>query len=279
MKKKRQTDERGKPMRRRARLADAREWLSSHRGPNLQEEYARWYGVDRLCTVIELRLLGEPISEEHVAQVRADLEQHAKVRASQRAAARAAVPVKSGKKRKKKRGKKRAALAPDIPIDLRYGDKSSLGWAPSAFDPDEDRPLEYELLEDARDLQLRVIGTEVVRRREEIVCVRLTLTDDPVLLAKRGWGLVYAIGALSFADADADLDFAESDRWRAGDMLRCLSFERGRLRFQADRVRGRCMRTTIEIDPDGKIRIETVGRGEAALRWISTLRAKKGTPM
>jgi len=62
-------------------------------------------------------------------------------------------------------------------------------------------------------------------------------------------------------------------------MLRCLSFERGRLRFHADRVRGRCMRTTIELDPDGKIRIETVGRGEAALRWISTLRAKKGTPM
>ena len=258
-----------KRMRRPARLADAREWLSSHRGTNVAEDYARWYGVDTLCAVIELRLLGEPISEERVAQVRADLEQRAKERVIKRAAALAAqreqeraTSEKKRAKSKRTRAKKRAALTSDIPFDLQYGD--------------EDCPPEGELLEDARDLQLRVIGTDVVRREEEIVCVRLILTDDPAQLAKRGWGLIYAIGMLSFADADADLDFAESDRWRTGDMLRCLSFERGRLRFHADQVRGRCMKTTVEIDQEGKIRIKTESRGDAALRWISKLRAKNG---
>jgi hypothetical protein len=283
-----------KRMRRRARLADAREWLSTHRGANVVEDYARWYGVDLLCTVIELRRLGEPISEERVAQVRADLEQRARERTAARAAQRAnkhATSEQQRAKRKRTRAKQRALLASDIPFDLRYGDESVLGWpwtgdgcgaeegrTPSTFDGDEDRSLEYELLADTRDLQLRVIGTQVVRREEEIVGVRLILTDDPAQLAKCGWGLIYAIGMLSFADADADLDFAERDRWRTGDMLRCLSFEQGRLRFHADEVRGRCMRTTVEIDPEGKILIETAGRGEAALRWISKLRAREGTP-
>ena len=81
-----------KHMRRPARLADAREWLSTHtpRPANVAEDYARRYGVDLLCAVIELRLIGEPISEERVAQVRANLELRARERASRRAEACAA---------------------------------------------------------------------------------------------------------------------------------------------------------------------------------------------
>jgi hypothetical protein len=111
----------------------------------------------------------------------------------------------------------------------------------------------------------------------ECVRIRVTLEADPAALARCTWGLVFAIGALSFDDAAADLDLAESDEWTAGDMLRHLSFERGWLRFQADHVRGRRMKTTIEIDPDGRITLGAVDRGDAALRWLSRLQVKQAT--
>jgi hypothetical protein len=52
-------------------------------------------------------------------------------------------------------------------------------------------------------------------------------------------------------------------------------FDHGRLHFYADYVRGRCLKTTVDIDKDGKIVVETVNRGEAATRWISKLQGKK----
>ena len=58
-------------------------------------------------------------------------------------------------------------------------------------------------------------------------------------------------------------------------MLRHLEFRSGHLYFDADYVRGRCLKTTIEITSDGIITIETVNRGEAALRWVDKLKGKK----
>jgi hypothetical protein len=59
------------------------------------------------------------------------------------------------------------------------------------------------------------------------------------------------------------------------DLLRHLTFVRGRLHFYADYVRGRMVKTTVEIDEDGKILLETVNRGEAATRWVAKLQGKK----
>lgn len=58
-------------------------------------------------------------------------------------------------------------------------------------------------------------------------------------------------------------------------MLRHLTYSGGRLRFHADYVRGRCVKTTIEIDPEGQIAITTTNRGEAATRWVARLQGKK----
>jgi hypothetical protein len=70
------------------------------------------------------------------------------------------------------------------------------------------------------------------------------------------WGLIFALGVLSFADARprgiSGIDFAEKDDWCVGDMLRHLRFERGRLHFHADYVRGRMMKTTIDIDKEAR---------------------------
>ena len=42
-----------------------------------------------------------------------------------------------------------------------------------------------------------------------------------------------------------------------------------------DYLRGRCVKTTVEIGSDGKVLLETVNRGKAALKWIARLQGKK----
>jgi hypothetical protein len=42
-----------------------------------------------------------------------------------------------------------------------------------------------------------------------------------------------------------------------------------------DYLRGRCVKTTVEVSSDGKALVETVNRGQAATRWVERLRGKK----
>ncbi len=105
------------------------------------------------------------------------------------------------------------------------------------------------------------------------------MQDEPDVLSSCALPLIYALGVLSFADARprgaSDMHYAETDDWMVGDMLRHLRFERGRLHFYADYVRGRMIKTTVEIDMEGKITLETINPGEAATRWVSKLQGKK----
>ena len=59
-------------MTRDARLQSARavRWVETYKGKNVIRGYSKWYGVDLLCAVIELRALGVAISAEREAQLR-----------------------------------------------------------------------------------------------------------------------------------------------------------------------------------------------------------------
>jgi len=285
--KRRTPEQRRRRMRRKARLADARQWLPAHQGTDLMEAYEHWYGVDRLCAIRELRLLGVAISEEYEALVLDSFKQRARARTAERAAKRAA-----NQRAARTRVPLRYPYGGAAPIDGSWngddGDASTV-WdevsldavaklAPDRSAGDEHWQIEDTLLKDACFLDLRMIETKIVHLDEARVRVRLTLEDDPDVLARRAWGLIFAIGMFSFADADADADAIDHHEWMADDMLRCLSFDRGRLRFDADHVGGRCMQTRIEIDGEGKITLETVDRGEAARQWISKLQDMQAMP-
>jgi hypothetical protein len=41
-----------------------------------------------------------------------------------------------------------------------------------------------------------------------------------------------------------------------------------------DYLRGRCVKTTVEVARDGKVRLETVNRGKAALARVARLPGK-----
>lgn len=151
----------------------------------------------------------------------------------------------------------------------------------------DELPIEYELLKDVVALNLKVLDTKIEHFMENIH-VKIVMQDvdeeededeNSNVIESCAWGLIYALGVLSFADARprgvSDMHYVEKDEWHVGDMLRHLRFERGRLHFYADYVRGRMLKTTIDIDRDGKITLETVNRGEAATRWVSKLQGKK----
>jgi hypothetical protein len=87
-KKKNNPGPRWKRMKQPARLAHAKakNWVGTYNGKNLITGYAKWFDVDLLCALLELRMLGVQISAEREKEIRQTLE---------------------GRKRKKKRAQER----------------------------------------------------------------------------------------------------------------------------------------------------------------------------
>lgn len=141
-------------------------------------------------------------------------------------------------------------------------------------------PIEYRLLRDASLLDVSVIESDVQPTvGEEDWVVRLQLQVDEDLLDSCAHGLVFALAVLSFHDARprgvSGNWFEDGDQFSAADLLGHLSFADGKLHMYVDYLRGRCVKTTIEVASDGRVRLETVNRGKAALAWVARLQGKK----
>jgi hypothetical protein len=54
----------------RLQCAQATQWVDEYTGKNIVRGYRKWFGVDELCAVIELRQLGVPIAAEREAELR-----------------------------------------------------------------------------------------------------------------------------------------------------------------------------------------------------------------
>jgi hypothetical protein len=85
-KKRQKLGPRRKRMRRPARLQAAVTWRSGYRGKDIVRGYARWFGVDLLCAMVELRMLGVAIDVEHEQRIRQAIAARAETRARQRTA-------------------------------------------------------------------------------------------------------------------------------------------------------------------------------------------------
>ncbi len=116
----------------------------------------------------------------------------------------------------------------------------------------------------------------------EIVLQLGEIEDDGELGSDVEWGaipLVYTLAALSFADARprglSDRDFEDEDQLTAADLLERLEFRDGNLHCSMDYVRGRCVKTDIRVQPDGRLNLATRCRGEAAVHWLERLKGKR----
>ena len=83
---------RRKRMNRSARLNSAHHWLPTYKGKNIVRGYAKWYGVDLLCAINELRALGVAVDPTYEQQVRVTMENRARERARRRATTTEQIP-------------------------------------------------------------------------------------------------------------------------------------------------------------------------------------------
>jgi len=147
---------------------------------------------------------------------------------------------------------------------------------------EREEPIEQELLKSAMIAEVTVIDIAISPTSTGDRHVRLEgrLGDDEHDDVEwSAFGFIYAIGLLSFHDARprgySGMHFNEHDQWTAADMQRRLRYERGRLSFDSDYVRGRMMKTDVTIFPDGRFTLDTTNRGEAASRWVARIQGKK----
>src|SRR3974390_399543 len=62
-------------MKRRGRLSSARAtgWVEEYKGRNIIAGYSKWFAVDLLCALVELRLLGVKIDQGREEQIKASI--------------------------------------------------------------------------------------------------------------------------------------------------------------------------------------------------------------
>ena len=58
-----------KTLKRESRLSSAKKWIKTYSGNNIVKGYSKKYSVNKLCAVIELRMIGVEISVEYEKQL------------------------------------------------------------------------------------------------------------------------------------------------------------------------------------------------------------------
>ncbi len=61
-------------MNRKSRLACAKDWLAEYEGKNVVKGYRKHYGVDWLCAVNELKMLGVKLDQDYVEKLKYAME-------------------------------------------------------------------------------------------------------------------------------------------------------------------------------------------------------------
>lgn len=93
------------------------------------------------------------------------------------------------------------------------------------------------------------------------------------------FGFIFVLAVLSFDAARprgiSDIDFEDKDQFTVADLFDCLEFAGGTLKFYADYIRGRCLKTGITVRKDGSVSIFTTNRGKTLVHWLDILKGKK----
>ena len=158
----------------------------------------------------------------------------------------------------------------------------------------EARMIAYELLKTGTLVSFRIVEEEVLSAADEAEFgLRLQLKfvpndedeeqdEDDAAEDTAEWGafgFMFVVAVLSFEEAKprnaSVLEYEEKDEFKLADFIERLRFVRGELRFDADYIRGRRVKTRVVVRSNGTVTLETIGRGKAALRWLEQLKGKK----
>ena len=80
MSKKKDDTPKRKRLKRPERLKRAPAWLKTYNGKNVVKGYSKWFGVDKLCAIKELRKTGLAISQEYEERIENARDELAKIR-------------------------------------------------------------------------------------------------------------------------------------------------------------------------------------------------------
>lgn len=142
------------------------------------------------------------------------------------------------------------------------------------------RPAGYELIKTAALVGFDVESiehTDFAPEGSTEAVVRLDEDD----VETGALAFMFALLVLSFHDArprgvsGETGGFQEADQFELDDFVPGIEFTRRGLRVYVDYLRGRMVKTTVEVAPDGRTRVLTVNRGRSAARWFDFLKGKK----
>ncbi|MCF8302354.1 MAG: hypothetical protein K9I94_03685 [Bacteroidales bacterium] len=69
-----------KRLSRKNRLNSGKKWLETYNGKHIVKGYSKWFGVDKICAIKELRMLGIEITEGYEEQIKRSIEDLTKER-------------------------------------------------------------------------------------------------------------------------------------------------------------------------------------------------------
>ena len=123
-----------------------------------------------------------------------------------------------------------------------------------------DASIEHELIRQASCLvDLQVIDSEVEHFGEN-TRVKITTREAPEIIESCALGSMFPFGVQLFRDTRhrgvCDVNVIANDSWTAADLVQQLCFQRGRIEFDADNLRGRMMVTVVEAHADGRTTLE-----------------------
>jgi len=92
-------------------------------------------------------------------------------------------------------------------------------------------------------------------------------------------GVLFALSLMSFSFAAprgvSEMHFIPDEDWSLEYFLEGLRYRWRKICFTSDYVSGRLMKTDIDIESGGKVKLTTRNRGRGAERWLTHLQGKK----
>ena len=148
---------------------------------------------------------------------------------------------------------------------------------------ENEKPVGYQLLSETVGMPIEIISNDY----EEIPAVEDTVStyQEIVFQIKEDepddWaiGVLFTLSLMSFTFAAprgiSEIHFIPDEDWNLGYFLQGLRYRWRKICFTSDYVSGRLMKTNIDFESGGKVKITTRNRGRGAERWLTHLQGKK----
>ena len=148
---------------------------------------------------------------------------------------------------------------------------------------EHEKSLGYQLLSETVGIPIEIVSNDY----EEMPAVEDTVStyQEIVFQIKEDepddWaiGILFTLSLMSFSFAAprgiSEMHFIPDEDWNLGYFVNGLEYRWKKIRFTSDYISGRLMKTNIDFESGGKVKISTRNRGRGAERWLTHLQGKK----